>query len=133
MLVAVQPHRQAGFPTLNCNDRLQTRLICVCSEIVARLMGRDAGDEEASLRALTITGQLVAIHLTRRSMMLSLGWESIDTHRLNWITSIIDRQTAQLLEEVVSERPAKIVREGSKAPFPPQPTQGLAPRPDAKA
>jgi TetR/AcrR family transcriptional regulator, regulator of cefoperazone and chloramphenicol sensitivity len=128
---------QAGlgpqFPGAQLRDRLQTRLIPVCSEIVARLMGRDVGDEEALLRALTITGQLVAIHLTRRSMMLSLGWESIDTHRLNWITSIVDRQTALLLEEVVTERPAKIVRAGMKAPFPQQPTQGLAPRPDAKA
>lgn len=102
---------QAGlgpqFPNAQLRDRLQTRLIPACSEIVARLMGRDACDEEASLRALTITGQLVAIHLTRRSVMLSLGWESIDARRLGWITSVVDKQTTQLLEEVVRERPAK--------------------------
>ncbi|MCP3713619.1 CerR family C-terminal domain-containing protein [Paraburkholderia sp. CNPSo 3274] len=102
---------QAGlgpqFPNAQLHDRLQTRLIPVCSEIIGRLMGRDAGDEEALLRALTITGQLVAIHLTRRSMMVTLGWESIDARRLRWITSVVDKQTVLLLEEVVKERTEK--------------------------
>jgi len=65
-------------------------------------MGRDAEDEEALIRALTITGQLVAIHLTRRSMMSALGWESIDARRLDWIVSIVDKQTDELLRDIAT-------------------------------
>jgi AcrR family transcriptional regulator len=97
---------QAGlgpqFRDSQARDRLQMRLLPVCSEIVARLMGRDAEDEEALIRALTITGQLVAIHLTRRSMMSALGWESIDARRLDWIVSIVDKQTDELLRDIAT-------------------------------
>jgi TetR/AcrR family transcriptional regulator, regulator of cefoperazone and chloramphenicol sensitivity len=99
---------QAGlgpqFRSAQVRDRLQTSLLPVCTEIIARLMGRDAGDEEALIRALTITGQLVAIHLTRRTMMSDLRWESIDARRLDWIVSVVDKQTVLLLNDLANDR-----------------------------
>ncbi|WP_028222472.1 CerR family C-terminal domain-containing protein [Paraburkholderia oxyphila] len=99
---------QAGLGPLfkdgQVSDRLQTRILPMCSAIVRRLMGCKTAYEESMVRAIAITGQLVSIHLTRQSVASALGWKSIDADRVEQIFYVIDEQTVTLLKNLADKK-----------------------------
>ncbi|WP_211085971.1 CerR family C-terminal domain-containing protein [Shewanella oncorhynchi] len=73
-------------------------------EIVGRLLGRPADDEETRIRSIVLNGQLALFQMMRRTAMASLDWEDIDAKRLDLIKRVITEHSRILLRSMVAER-----------------------------
>lgn len=79
------------------SQRIGQRLIGVTSGIISRLMGPQASQEECILRSMTLTGQLLAFHLTRNSSLKALDWDVLTPQRYAMLMKIVLEQTVTLL------------------------------------
>lgn len=99
---------QAGMGPASAFDlidkRVSERMLGVSAAIVGRLTGLPADDPETVVRALTLNGQLLPFHITRRTALRALGWETIDEPRLALLVKIINGQTAALLRQMTAKR-----------------------------
>ena len=79
------------------SQRIGQRLIGVTSGIISRLMGPQVSQEECILRSMTLTGQLLAFHLTRNSSLKALDWDVLTPQRYAMLMKIVLEQTVTLL------------------------------------
>jgi TetR/AcrR family transcriptional regulator, regulator of cefoperazone and chloramphenicol sensitivity len=94
----------AGFQLIqNATDRMSG----VASEIIGRLLGRPANDDETLVRAATLTGQLSVFQLAKRSVLTRLNWESVDPERLALLKRIVREQYVALLRSMIVIRDSR--------------------------
>ncbi|MGA7778679.1 MAG: CerR family C-terminal domain-containing protein [Paraburkholderia sp.] len=97
--------------------RIREPLNRTSAALVARISGRPADDTVTLIRNFSLMGQLVIFHVAHRSTLSVLGWEDIDTEKVDLLKSVVREQTRTLLEEWARERDAErtaVVR--SKSP-----------------
>ena len=85
------------------DQRIGQRIIGVTSGIISRLMGPGASADECTLRAMTLTGQLLPFHLTRASVFKSLGWDVMTPERYALLMGIVREQTETLLRGLIRQ------------------------------
>ena len=85
------------------DQRIGQRIIGVTSGIISRLMGPGASADECTLRAMTLTGQLLPFHLTRTSVFKSLGWDVMTPERYALLMGIVREQTETLLRGLIKK------------------------------
>lgn len=85
------------------DQRIGQRIIGVTSGIISRLMGPGASTDECTLRAMTLTGQLLPFHLTRTSVFKSLGWDVMTPERYALLMGIVREQTETLLRGLIRQ------------------------------
>ena len=85
------------------DQRIGQRIIGVTSGIISRLMGPGVSADECTLRAMTLTGQLLPFHLTRTSVFKSLGWEAMTPERYALLMGIVREQTETLLRGLIRQ------------------------------
>jgi TetR/AcrR family transcriptional regulator, regulator of cefoperazone and chloramphenicol sensitivity len=73
-------------------ERIGARLIALCTQIIARILGTPAKDPEVVIRALSIIGQAASIRRGRPLMLRALGWPDFDGKRLHTLKSVLWRQ-----------------------------------------
>lgn len=110
MLMSTEAHpwrqlytrEQAGLgPTSGMeqvSERIGKPIMAVNAAIIARLLGRTAVDDECAIRAVTLHGQVLPFHQTRRSTMDGLGWKTLDRERFDRLMNIVREQTFHQLE-----------------------------------
>ncbi len=94
----------ATVPRLDVRNTPGRRIHDCCSAVVARLAGGDPADDEVSLIAATINGQLLTIHLAREHLKALLGWDDFTPTRLQELKRLIRKQTTLLLKARMRER-----------------------------
>jgi AcrR family transcriptional regulator len=95
---------RAGFEYIY--KHVSFRLGNVMSTIVGRLLGRPADDEETVIRTTSLSGQLHVFHMSRRSVLAKLNWDSFDASRVDLLKGIIREHTGVLLRAMVKARDA---------------------------
>lgn len=76
---------------------LGRRIRSCCTEILARTSGDDVSAEELRIRATTINGQLLIVHLARQHLPEIIGWDEVTTMRLGALKKAIRTQTKFIL------------------------------------
>jgi AcrR family transcriptional regulator len=94
-------HEQAGHgPSVlfDIMDRnVKTRLREVAAAIVSRITGLRPDDPLTLLRIMTLHGQIMVFHIAHKSTLSSLGWDSINAERLEFLKQTVRGQTRTLL------------------------------------
>jgi AcrR family transcriptional regulator len=98
----------AGFQLLF--QRVHMPVRAVMAEIVGRLIGLPATDEETQIRALALNGQLTTFQVIRRTALAALNWDSVDGPRLGLLQRIIREHTTTLLRSMIATRDAAPTR-----------------------
>ena len=94
----------AGFELIY--TRMNKRISRVSAEIISRLLGRPASDDETLIRNMALKGQLTVFQVMRRSALTALNWDTVNAERLVLIKKIILEQTAVLLRSMAAARDA---------------------------
>jgi TetR/AcrR family transcriptional regulator, regulator of cefoperazone and chloramphenicol sensitivity len=95
----------AGFEIAYKN--ISCHISDVTSGIVGRLLGRPAADEETLVRTAALSGTLMVFQMSRRSVMMKLGWDKIDADRLALLQRVNREHTRVLLRSMVAGRLAR--------------------------
>ena len=96
-------------------ERVNRRMRAVTAEIVGRLLGLPATDDETQIRTMALNGQLTVFQVIRRSALAALNWESVDTTRLQLLQRIIREHTTVLLRSMIAMRDAGRRRRGPRS------------------
>jgi AcrR family transcriptional regulator len=104
----------AGFELIY--SRMNKRISSVSAEIISRLLGRPASDDETLIRNMALKGQLTVFQVMRRSALTALNWDTVNAERLVLIKKIILEQTAVLLRSMTAARDAGGTRRESPTP-----------------
>lgn len=94
----------AGFQLLFKRVNLPVR--AVMAEIVGRLIGLPATNEETQIRVMALNGQLTTFQVIRRTALAALNWDSVDGPRLALLQRIIREHTTALLRSMIETRDA---------------------------
>jgi AcrR family transcriptional regulator len=95
-----------GKPALDLLHESVTRLgIRPCAEVVAKLLRRDADDQEILVRTLAILGQIFVFHskCNNKSARQDMDWDQLDEPKVRMIQSIVREQTTAILRAAMSE------------------------------
>ena len=92
----------AGFQLLF--QRVNLRVRSVMAQIVGRLIGLPATDDETQIRAMALNGQLTTFQVIRRSALAALNWDSVDGPRLALLQRILREHTTILLRSMIATR-----------------------------
>lgn len=68
-----------------------------CSRLIAAVVGLPASDPRTILCTITLLGQLVVFHLTRKSALERLGWPDLRGPRLQMLKDMLRMQTLAAL------------------------------------
>ncbi len=77
---------------------LGRRIRDCCTAIIARVSRDEPSAEALRVRAITINGQLLVVHLARRHLMDMIGWDGIGAQRLAALKATIRTQTVAILK-----------------------------------
>lgn len=88
------------------NERVNRRVQNASVAIVGRLLGRSKTDEESLIRMLALGGQLVIFHMLRGNVLSTMKWDAIDAARGEFLTRLVNEQTAVLLRYFAANRDA---------------------------
>ena len=103
----------AGFELIY--SRMNKRISSVSAQIISRLLGRPASDDETLIRNMALKGQLTVFQVMRRSALTALNWDTVNAERLVLIKKIILEQTAVLLRSMTAARDTAGTRRESPA------------------
>jgi AcrR family transcriptional regulator len=95
---------QAAFDLMY--NEVTAKFIGINSALVGRLLGVPPGAEEARVRAITLSGQLLVFQFLRRSFLTALGWDKFDGRRVSLIKRILRENTEALLTSLTRSRAA---------------------------
>ncbi len=70
-------------------QHISDRLFAFCSEIIARILGRPAGEPQVMIRALSIVGQVAMVRRGRSILLHALHWPDFDGERLELLKSVL--------------------------------------------
>jgi AcrR family transcriptional regulator len=96
----------AGFQVFY--QRVHRRMRAVMADIVGRLLGLPADDDETLIRTMALNGQLTVFQVIRRTALTSLNWDSVDAVRLGLLQRIIREQTIVVLRSLIATRDARL-------------------------
>lgn len=106
-LFIVQQHLpSSSISTAAPNKSFGRRIRSCCTGIVARIVQHELSLEELRIRATTINGQLLVVHLARQHLPEMIGWEEMTSGRLAALKKVIRTQTTVILNSYRSERSA---------------------------
>ena len=97
-----------GKPALDLIHESVTRLgVRPCTEVVAKLLRRNADDQEILVRTLAILGQIFVFHskCNNKSARQDMDWDRLDEPKVRVIQTIIREQTTAILRAAMSEAP----------------------------
>jgi AcrR family transcriptional regulator len=92
------------------------RMSEVAAGIIGRLLGRPVNDDETLIRATTLSGQLAAFQMAKRSVLMRLNWDSVDGERLALLKRVTREQTIALLRSMIAIRDAEHSTPAGKKP-----------------
>ncbi|HEX4151955.1 MAG TPA: CerR family C-terminal domain-containing protein [Steroidobacteraceae bacterium] len=95
--------------------RISRRTFAVAAAIIAQLMGREAEDEEAGVRAFALSGQFQVFHVCRRTALALLDWREIDADRQELVKRLVRDQTRAVLSGLAAQKHAAAATAGTSA------------------
>jgi AcrR family transcriptional regulator len=98
-LFVAQQHTPASSSTRPVADKpLGRRIRQCCTGLIAAISRDSPSADDLQVRAATINGQLLVVHLTRHMMSELIGWNEMTSARLAVLKSTIRTQTTVILE-----------------------------------
>jgi hypothetical protein len=85
-------------------------LFDISCAIIGRLSGRAPNDDETVLRHLTLTGQITAFPIFRRTAMTALNWRTFGAKQFSLLKRVNCEQTRAFLHLMANSRPAAPAR-----------------------
>ena len=76
-------------------------------ELVGRIIGRPATDEQTRVRVLTLGSQLSCFHDARRKALGDLGWTEVNERGLKLLKEVVREQTAAALRAAATNMAKK--------------------------
>jgi len=78
------------------------QLMC---ELVGRIIGRPATDEQTRIRVVTLGGQLSVFHHARHKALADLGWTDVNERGVQLLKEVVREQTAAALRAAAAPAP----------------------------
>ncbi|NKN38977.1 CerR family C-terminal domain-containing protein [Agrobacterium sp. a22-2] len=98
-LFVAQQHAPTSSASRPVADKpLGRRIRQCCTGLIAAISRGDPSAEDLQVRAATINGQLLVVHLTRHMMSELIGWDEMTSARLAVVKSTIRTQTTVVLK-----------------------------------
>ncbi len=97
-LFVAQQHAPTSSSRPVADKPLGRRIRQCCTGLIAAISRGNPSSEDLQVRAATINGQLLVVHLTRHLMSELIGWDEMTSARLGVLKSTIRAQTTVILK-----------------------------------
>jgi TetR/AcrR family transcriptional regulator, regulator of cefoperazone and chloramphenicol sensitivity len=95
---------ESGFRLMY--EEVSKPLFDISCAIIGRLSGHSPSDDETVIRHLTLTGQITAFHIFRRTAMTALNWRTFGAKQFSLLKRINCEQTRAFLQLMANFRSA---------------------------